>query len=678
MKIGIFFGGPPSESCISINSARTIYELIGYYYNMDLYFIDRNLDCFSVTENELFTNKTDEFLLSLTNPVNLNDIKIDYAIIIMFGKFGEDGQIQKIFEDLKIPFLFSSSKSAELMYIKYNFIKHLKSSSDADFVNYDCYLFDKKKSNLIKFISKHKKIIVKPNFGGSSIGVEMFTDPEKAWSFLSLQHDNPYLVQEYIEGMEFTIAVIDGIAQNPMIICDESDVCDYNSKYSSNSSIKIITMDDKNPYYNDIIQQSEKIYKIFNARDGLRIDGIIKNNGKIVFIDINVIPGMGFGSFFFLSAKKNNYEVFLKMINNSLKNNGLTQLPNVFDDINKSNKIQIPVLFGGNGPDRQISCNSAGSVILNLRQSTKYNPVPYLLHNEKIYQIDYKTLGHHNVESMIMEIENSNLKSQTWNEFLKYKDFVFLCMCNLDGNKQNLLDLYNVKYNGENSNLYQICLNKYLFKSFVRDLNIDNLKTNYQFKYFHRNSFVDIKFPCIIKPLYESSNLKILKSIEDFDNYLNSLIGINEFILEDLITTESIIFNKNKFQNLNNGWFELNISYYYNNNKINILPPTLIANNESIISSNINLTPIPSNIINDNQIKIIKTVVKIIIDRLNIKTYGSMNILFNNLSNQINIIENSLLPYLTFGATIFSQCLTNNVRPVEFLEIIIEQKLDKQ
>ncbi|WP_428013844.1 D-alanine--D-alanine ligase family protein [Athalassotoga sp.] len=198
------------------------------------------------------------------------------CFIMLHGSPGEDGSVQRFFEERNVPYTGSDSKSCEIT------IDKIKTKE----------YFQKLKIKTPKWSSDPSSFpcVFKPRFGGSSIGVRIiFSETEIGRS----SEDGFY--EDYIDGREITVSIldIDGIPTVlPILeIIPKGKFYDYESKYSPDGS-KLITPAPLNFWERSEIEKAAlKVYKEINCRGFARIDGIILN-GEFYFLEVNAIPGM--------------------------------------------------------------------------------------------------------------------------------------------------------------------------------------------------------------------------------------------------------------------------------------------------------------------------------------------------------------------------------------------------
>lgn len=270
--------------------------------------------------NEFNVNKDD-----FTVNVNGNVISFDSVFIIIHGDPGENGILQKYFEELKIPFTGPNSKTAELTFNKKKCIDFVSAHS----INTSkSFLLEKDKSyDLYKIINKlNFPMFVKANNSGSSYGVYKAYNKDELNKFIVdiFKIDNEIIIERFIDGREFSIGVtnfdkeIKVLAVSELI--SENDFFDYEAKYEGKH--KEVTPANINlDLENKLKKEAKKIYEVLKLSGFSRIDFIVENQLPY-FLEINTIPGMTEHSIFPKQLRLNNLnmtELFTEIIQNTLK-----------------------------------------------------------------------------------------------------------------------------------------------------------------------------------------------------------------------------------------------------------------------------------------------------------------------------------------------------------------------
>jgi D-alanine-D-alanine ligase len=286
-KVAVLFGGPSSEHEVSLSSSKNILENI-----------DREL--FEVTE--VCITKDRQYVIdgiTCTEKEGLDEIKkrnINVAFPVLHGAYGEDGTLQKKLEELSIPFVFSSSTASSLAINKHatNDVLQLHG------VVIPC-------SSIVTKTNTHHAckypIIVKPCDEGSSVGLFKFMgEPEyvSALDTIFKQHEE-MLVQEFIQGREFTCGVIEkegGVI--PLIateiILTKGEMFDYDAKYTVGGCVEITPADIDSETMKRIQTLAVTCHILLGCKSLSRTDMILQGE-DIYVLEVNTIPGMTKTSF---------------------------------------------------------------------------------------------------------------------------------------------------------------------------------------------------------------------------------------------------------------------------------------------------------------------------------------------------------------------------------------------
>jgi D-alanine-D-alanine ligase len=210
----------------------------------------------------------------------IDTIKPDVVFIVLHGKYGEDGQIQKEFEKRKIKFTGSSSEVCKLGMDKIAFKK-----------------FAKELEIIVPKDINKAPCVVKPCEDGSSFGISIVKDQDnlkKAIDFAK-KYDDRVVIEEYIKGIEVSCGVIEDkgrVVALPLVeICPKNEFFDYESKYDEKLCDEIVPARISNEMSKKIQEISSLIFKKMRCRGFARLDFIIKNEIPYL-LEINMIPGM--------------------------------------------------------------------------------------------------------------------------------------------------------------------------------------------------------------------------------------------------------------------------------------------------------------------------------------------------------------------------------------------------
>lgn len=222
---------------------------------------------------------------------NIKKINPDVVFNCLHGKYGEDGEIQKILERLKIPYTHSGIKSSQNAMDKI-ISKKIFLKSNIKIPNYKLI---RKISDLDNKISKFK-FIIKPVSEGSSLGVEIFEKISKANILKIKKLLNKYksLIQEsFIEGKEIQTAVIGNKAIGSVEIIPKRKFYDFKAKYlSSAKTIHKIPPGIPETLHLKIKKIALKAHKVLKCKGVTRSDFRVTKKGLIYILETNTQPGM--------------------------------------------------------------------------------------------------------------------------------------------------------------------------------------------------------------------------------------------------------------------------------------------------------------------------------------------------------------------------------------------------
>ena len=297
-KIALVTGGYSGESVISYKSADTIKNNLDTQ-KWDTYLIDIHPDGWFY-ENEhgekINVNKNDF-------SVTINGVKINFdAVLIgLHGTPGEDGKLQGYFDCLKIPYTSCNAATSALTFNKRYTVAVAAFSGIS--VAKSVHLFKNDDIKIEEILTQLTlPVFVKPNNGGSSIGMSRVNKKEDLKQALqkAFSEDEQVLIEEFIEGREFTIGVYKSkgkIKTLPMTeIITTNEFFDYQAKYEGKSQ-EITPANTTDKQKSQIEAAAIKIYQVFNCSGVVRIDFIYEQYKELPYmLEINTVPGQSAAS----------------------------------------------------------------------------------------------------------------------------------------------------------------------------------------------------------------------------------------------------------------------------------------------------------------------------------------------------------------------------------------------
>ena len=290
-NIAVVFGGYSSEYDVSVKSAKFIYDNLKDNSDWNIYEI-----CISKKEK---TVKFKERIIDLdyqnfSFEIDGIIIKPDAVFNIIHGDPGENGVLAEILEKNHIPQTGCNNYVSQLTFNKKRFIEFV------DNLEIPCakqILLKKKETIDIERILETIKLpcIVKPNNGGSSIGVSKvnYIDELEKKIKIAFNEDNQVLIETFLEGQEVSVGVINRNGKRIILpiteIISENELFDYNAKYLGES--QEITP-------GNISKESEELIHKYISKiyDNIELNGITRSEFIIVnqiphILETNTIPG---------------------------------------------------------------------------------------------------------------------------------------------------------------------------------------------------------------------------------------------------------------------------------------------------------------------------------------------------------------------------------------------------
>ena len=293
-NIALVTGGFSGEAVISYKSARTIDNNLDRE-KFNVYKIDINSKGWFYESPDGGKAEIDKNDFSL--PLDGQRIRFDAVFIGMHGTPGEDGKLQGYFDTLKIPYTSCDAATSALTFNK-RFTVAVAAFSGISVANSvilikNAFQSPDEVAGKLKF-----PVFVKPNNGGSSIGMSKVTKMSDEFGSAierAFREDDQVLIEEFIEGREFTVGVFKtkgNIIVLPITeVISQKEFFDYEAKYGGASS-EVTPAKIDEAIADKIRDAARKIYQAFNCRGVVRIDFIYNEQVKQPYmLEINSIPG---------------------------------------------------------------------------------------------------------------------------------------------------------------------------------------------------------------------------------------------------------------------------------------------------------------------------------------------------------------------------------------------------
>lgn len=267
-KIAVLAGGPSSEREISLRSGRAVHKALTEE-GLDAIFLDVNSDIHDIIRSTSF----------------------DIAFLALHGKFGEDGTVQKILEEKRIPYTGSGPEASRLALDKIAskaiFVKErISTPRYAVAVNSDA---GEGAADIIGFPA-----VVKPQFEGSSIGLSIVKDKPSLRSAIkkAFGFGGSVLIEEFINGRELTVGVLDDKPLPVVEIVPKNKVYDYSAKYDDPDTKYLVPAPISEEEARMAQDLAVRAHRALGCRSFSRVDIMLDNKGVLYVLEVNTIPGM--------------------------------------------------------------------------------------------------------------------------------------------------------------------------------------------------------------------------------------------------------------------------------------------------------------------------------------------------------------------------------------------------
>ncbi len=274
-RIAILSGGWSKERSVSINSGKAVLAAL---------------------------DKEKYEILSFDPKTDLNDLwqkrnELDLVFSVLHGKYGEDGKMQGLLEVFGIPYVGSGVLSSAMAMNKW-----ISKETYRNFglpVPRDMILKRGEKPPVEKIKDVlGAPIVIKPVSEGSSIGISIVERDEEVAAGIekAFEFDGEILLEEYIEGLEITCAILgrsqlESLPLIEIVPRHTHRFFDFEAKYTAGETEEICPARIERHFEQEASSLAKKAHEALQCRDWSRTDMIIRGEA-IYVLETNTIPGM--------------------------------------------------------------------------------------------------------------------------------------------------------------------------------------------------------------------------------------------------------------------------------------------------------------------------------------------------------------------------------------------------
>ena len=715
IRVGVLMGGKSIEREVSFNSGRTVCDhLDTTRYTIIPIFQTISGELFILPWRFLHRGKITDFVHRLTTQaqkISWDELKqhVDFIYICTHGQYAEDGTLQGTLELLHIPYLGSKVHASALCMdkiIQKDIMRMHGIAVPRDVTVGPHEIKTVTEANIVERMKQRGitfPCIVKPHKEGSSLGVyvahntQELVEKVRAASWINEHKQQSVLIEEKLDGFEFSCIIITDYKNNKLLPLppteivpeDGTEIFDYEQKYMPGRAHKFTPA--RAPEHiikkiQDTCIQTTRALEISNIS---RIDGFVTSDERVVIVDPNTLSGMAPSSFLFREAAEidmSHTDLINHLIETELHQYGmLNALITQEKKMEKKEfkKTRVAVLLGGRSHEKEISLESGRNVVYKLSPH-KYMPIALCVNKDlELYQIPQSVL----VRNSTTEIEMMLTKDMriNWSDLPTIADFVFIGLHGGEGENgtvQGMLEMLGMPYNGSSVLTSSLCMNKYKTNQLLKAKGFDVPKGYLLEKsIWHENQddcikniLQEIPLPVIVKPHDDGCSMMVHKasSEKELHDAVKAIFAQNkkELLIEEYITG-----------------MELTVGVLGNENP-QVLPPSQAISAQGVLSiqekflpgAGENQTPAP---LNTKATTFVQSVIKNLYTTINCKGYARIDCFYQSDKqsptgkDRVIIIEINTLPGMTPATCIFHQAAEIGIKPMEFIDRIIELGLQE-
>lgn len=279
-KVAVLMGGNSAEREISLNSGQAVLDA-------------------------LLAQGVDAHKVDTANTVSrqLQEGKFDRAFIILHGRGGEDGEIQGVLESLSIPYTGSDITGAVLsmnkMISKQIWLQQNLPTAAFEHVT--------KNTDINEIVAQiGLPLFIKPVNEGSSIGMSKVNSIAELSEaiILATQYDAEVIAEKWIDGEEYTVAILKGVALPTIQLRTPNEFYDFEAKYQADTTEYLCPcgLNEQDELFCQ--QLAIDAFNSLRMKGWGRVDFMRDKAGQFYLLEANSIPGMTDHSLVPMAAKQ--------------------------------------------------------------------------------------------------------------------------------------------------------------------------------------------------------------------------------------------------------------------------------------------------------------------------------------------------------------------------------------
>lgn len=235
--------------------------------------------------------------------IAMRDRGIDVVFLGLHGGMGENGGIQAMLDMIGLPYT-GSPMAASAIAMNKDISKRVMQSLGIPTADWKIYHAGRNARTIIHALvadlttdtydGPALPFIVKPVDSGSTVGLSLVEVTEEVAGALQDAFDESDLImiENYVEGREITVGILDGRALPPVEIVPSNKLYDYTCKYTKGKSQYFCPADIDDGIRKTLSENAVTLYNSIGCRGYARVDFIVAPDGSYVCLELNTLPGM--------------------------------------------------------------------------------------------------------------------------------------------------------------------------------------------------------------------------------------------------------------------------------------------------------------------------------------------------------------------------------------------------
>jgi D-alanine-D-alanine ligase len=222
----------------------------------------------------------------------LQQLKPDIVFNALHGRFGEDGQFQSILHAQNVSVTGCDVEASHRTMNKI-LTQRALNAAGLPVPNFVALHSSYSVDEILATVNKGPWVI-KPALEGSSVGIQIVHDANQLSPAIeqTLRRGPEVIVEQYIDGRELTVSVLDGEALAVVEILPQQPFYDYKAKYEANTTRYTVPALLTESETRAVQTVALKATSVMNCEPLARVDFLFKNEQEYYILEINTVPGL--------------------------------------------------------------------------------------------------------------------------------------------------------------------------------------------------------------------------------------------------------------------------------------------------------------------------------------------------------------------------------------------------